>query len=76
MRFSLPAGALKMSKAEWLSIAKGAGIAVAGALVAFAADFVIPAMQASGSAGLLTAAVVASVLVNVARKYLAVPPND
>ena len=64
-----------MSREEWLSIAKGAGIAVAGALVAFAADIVIPAMQASGSAGLLTAAVIASVLVNVARKYLAVPQN-
>jgi len=60
-----------MSKSEWLSIAKGAGIAIAGALLAFAGDVLIPAMHASGSATLLTVAVIASVLVNVARKYLA-----
>ena len=62
-----------MSKSEWLSIAKGAGIAVAGALLTFVAEAVIPAMQASGSATLLTVAVVASVLVNVARKYMVAP---
>ena len=65
-----------MSKAEWLSIAKGAGIAIAGALLAFAGDILIPAMHASGSATLLTVAVVASVIVNVARKYLAGGADD
>jgi hypothetical protein len=59
-----------MSKSEWLSIAKGAGIAVAGALLTFAAEAVIPAMQGSGSATLLTIAAIASVMVNVARKYM------
>jgi len=62
-----------MSKDQWLSIAKGAGIAVSGALLTFAAEMVIPAMQASGSATLLSVAVIASVLVNVARKFMATP---
>jgi len=67
----LPSLGSIMSKAEWLSIAKGAGIAIAGAVLAFAGDVLIPAMHASGSATLLTVAVVASVVVNVLRKYLA-----
>lgn len=59
-----------MSREDWISIAKGAAIAASGSLLTFAAAVVIPAMQASGSAGLLTAAAIASVLVNVARKWL------
>ena len=60
-----------MSREEWVSIAKGAGIAVAGALLTFAATAVIPAMESSGSFVLLSAAAAVSVLVNAARKYLA-----
>jgi hypothetical protein len=59
-----------MSRSDWLSIAKGAGIAVAGALLAFGAEVLIPAMQSSGSAVLLGLAAVASVAINVARKWL------
>jgi len=59
-----------MNREDWLSIAKGAGIAVAGALLAYGADFLIPAMQSSGSAVLLGLAAVASVAINVARKWL------
>jgi hypothetical protein len=59
-----------MSKSDWLSIAKGAGIAVAGALLAYGADFLIPAMQSSNNAVLLAVAAIASVAINVARKWL------
>jgi hypothetical protein len=59
-----------MNREDWLSIAKGAGIAVAGALLAYGSESLIPAMQSSGSAVLLGLAAVTSVAINVARKWL------
>lgn len=59
-----------MDREEWISIAKGAGIAIAGALLTFTADMLIPAMQASGSGTLLAVAVFASIAVNTLRKYV------
>jgi hypothetical protein len=59
-----------MSRSDWLSIAKGAGIAVAGALLAFGAEVLIPAMQSSNNAVLLAVAALASVAVNIGRKWL------
>ena len=59
-----------MTKEQWLKIARGAGIAVAGALLTYASSVMIPAMQESGNAVLLAVAAFASVAVNVVRKYL------
>jgi hypothetical protein len=55
---------------DWASIGRGAAIAIGGAALTFAATTLIPAMQASGNATLLTVAAFASVAINVARKYL------
>lgn len=55
---------------DWASIARGAGIALAGAALTYASTVVIPAMQGSGNATLLTIAAFASVAVNVIRKAL------
>jgi hypothetical protein len=59
-----------MSREDWISIAKGAAIAAGGALLTFAADVLIPAMHASGTPVLLGVAVVASVAINVVRKWM------
>jgi hypothetical protein len=59
-----------MTREDWISIAKGAGIAIAGALLTFAAAVLIPAMEASGNAGLLALAAFASVAINVLRKLM------
>jgi len=64
-----------MTREDWISIGKGAGIAVAGALLTFASTAIIPAMQASGSAKLLAVAAIASVAINVIRKQV-MPKND
>jgi hypothetical protein len=55
---------------DWKSIGRGALIALAGAALTYATTIVIPAMEASGNATLLTAAAFASVAVNVIRKSL------
>ena len=55
---------------DWGSIGRGALIAIGGAALTFAATVVIPAMQQSGNATLLTVAAFASVAINVLRKYL------
>ena len=55
---------------DWASIGRGAVIAIGGAALTFAATVVVPAMQASGNATLLTVAAFASVAINVLRKYL------
>jgi hypothetical protein len=55
---------------DWNSIARGAAIALAGAALTYATSIVIPAMQGSGNATLLTLAAFASVAVNVLRKAL------
>jgi hypothetical protein len=64
-----------MTREDWISIGKGAGIAVAGAFLTFASTALIPAMQASGSATLLAVAAFASVAINVIRKQV-MPKND
>jgi hypothetical protein len=55
---------------DWKSIGRGAAIALAGAALTYATTIVIPAMEVSGNATLLTAAAFASVAVNVLRKAL------
>jgi hypothetical protein len=55
---------------DWKSIGRGAAIALAGAALTYATTIVIPAMEGSGNATLLTAAAFASVAVNVLRKAL------
>ena len=55
---------------DWKAIARGAGIALAGAALTYASTVVIPAMQGSGNATLLTIAALASVAVNVIRKAI------
>lgn len=60
-----------LDREKLIAVAKGAGIAAAGAVLAYAADVVIPAVQDSGSGVVLTIAAMASVLVNALRKALA-----
>jgi hypothetical protein len=55
---------------DWKSIGRGAAIALAGAALTYATTIVIPAMEGSGNATLLTAAAFASVAVNVLRKSM------
>ena len=55
---------------DWKSIGRGALIALAGAALTYATTIVIPAMEGSGNATLLTAAAFASVAVNVLRKAM------
>ena len=55
---------------DWKKIGTGALIALAGAALTYATTIVIPAMEGSGNATLLTAAAFASVAVNVLRKAL------
>jgi hypothetical protein len=55
---------------DWKSIARGAAIALAGAALTYATSVVVPAMEGSGNATLLTLAAFASVAVNVLRKAL------
>ena len=55
---------------DWKSIGRGALIALSGAALTYASTVVIPAMQGSGNATLLTIAAFASVAVNVIRKML------
>ena len=55
---------------DWRSIGRGALIALAGAALTYASTVVVPAMEGSGNATLLTAAAFASVAVNVLRKAM------
>lgn len=55
---------------DWKSIGRGAMIALAGAALTYATSVVVPAMEGSGNATLLTLAAFASVAVNVLRKAL------
>jgi hypothetical protein len=55
---------------DWKSIGRGALIALAGAALTYASTVVVPAMEGSGNATLLTLAAFASVAVNVLRKAL------
>jgi hypothetical protein len=55
---------------DWHKIITGAKLAAFGALLSYGLSVVIPAMQASGDATLLAVAAVASVILNIARKYV------
>ena len=55
---------------DWKSIGRGAAIALAGAALTYVTSVVVPAMEGSGNATLLTLAAFASVAVNVLRKAL------
>lgn len=57
-----------MTREELCSLAKGAGLAAGGALVAFTAETLIPALQSSGSVTALAIAAFASVALNAIRK--------
>lgn len=59
-----------MTRENWIKIATGLGIALAGAAITYVSTVVIPGLKESGDATLLIVAAVASALVNVARKYL------
>lgn len=59
-----------MNQEQWVKIGKGALIAAGGAVLAYAAEFAVPTLQESGNAWLLAIAASASVLINVARKWL------
>ena len=61
---------------DWKSIARGAAIALAGAALTYATSVVVPAMEGSGNATLLTLAAFASVAVNVLRKALEAKKAD
>lgn len=59
-----------MSPEKWLKVGKGALIALAGAALAYATEAVIPMLNGSSNAVVLALGAAASVLVNVARKWL------
>lgn len=59
-----------MNSEKWKSIAKGAGIAAAGAVLTYLADAVVPSLRLEGSGASLAVAAVMSVVVNAARKHL------
>lgn len=58
-----------MPPEQWKKIATGAVIAAVGALLTYASTVLVPAMENADNAILLTLAPIASVLLNVARKY-------
>lgn len=60
-----------MDKSEWKAVARGALIAVAGALLAYGAEVVVPLLQQSGSATLLMVSASMSIGINIGRKWLA-----
>lgn len=59
-----------MKREDWISMAKSAGLAMAGALVVWGADYLIPTLENidTPTAAVLTAVV--TVLINLGRKYL------
>lgn len=61
--------ALSLSREDWIKIAKGAAIAVAGALITVGLEQVVPALEGSGAWGASIAAIMAIVL-NTLRKWL------
>lgn len=54
----------------WKKVLKGLGIAVAGAILAYASSAVIPALNESGNPTLLIVAALASALVNAIQKVI------
>lgn len=58
-----------MTREQWIKIAKGAGIAIGGALLAYVADAVVPFLDDHPIYGPAIAGV-ASIFINAARKWL------
>ena len=59
-----------MTKEAWIKIAKGAAIAVGGALLTYGANFVVPFLEnSSGMWGPAIAGVLA-IAIQVARKFI------
>lgn len=59
-----------LDREKLISIAKGAGIAAAGAVLAYLSTVVIPAFEEGGTPLAVTLAAMASVAVNALRKAL------
>jgi len=59
-----------LSSIDWKKIAKGAGIAAAGGILAWASTSFVPSLQGSDSSVAIMIAGVLSVLVNAAQKFL------
>ena len=65
-----------MTKEQWLKIAKGAGIAVGGALLTYGSTVLIPSLQELNEPYLLAIAAFLSTAINVARKWLESVSDD
>lgn len=59
-----------MNREDFIKIAKGAGLAAAGAILAYLSEFAIPMIQDGGSGAVLTIAAMASVAINALRKLV------
>jgi hypothetical protein len=57
-----------LSREEWLSIGRGAMIAIGGSLAAWGTTFLIPFLQGTGDPKLLFLASALMVAINIARK--------
>lgn len=58
-----------MNRDKWMSIGKGALIALGGFAVTFLANDVIPQIDQSNTSGMLAVAII-SILINVIRKSI------
>ena len=62
-----------MNREKWLKFARGAAIAAAGAVLAYASSVVIPSLE---GAGLVTVSMIASSIVNLAKLVLSKASSD
>lgn len=60
---------LTLNKTDWKSVARGAAVAAAGAVLAYLASEVVPFIDQSTATGASLAAI-GGVLVNIARKWI------
>jgi hypothetical protein len=59
-----------MTQEQWVKIAKGAAIAVGGALLAYGANAVVPFLEANGGLWGPAVAGVLAIVIQAARKFL------
>lgn len=59
-----------MTKEAWIKIAKGAAIAVGGALLTYGANFVVPFLQESGGLWGPAIAGLLAIVIQAARKFI------
>lgn len=59
-----------MTREAWIKIAKGAAIAVGGALLTYGANFVVPFLQESGGMWGPAIASLLAIVIQAARKLL------